>query len=52
MIVLDTHIWQEYHNDPADRIIIATAIAHDALLASLDGFFIKYTELNGRLMKE
>lgn len=43
---------QEHHKDPADRMIIATAIAHDALLASLDGIFIKYTELNGRLMKE
>ncbi len=42
---------QEHHKDPADRIIIATAIVHDAILASLDGTFAKYTELTGRLMK-
>ncbi|MEZ5600631.1 MAG: PIN domain-containing protein [Candidatus Competibacteraceae bacterium] len=29
----------EHHRDPADRIIIATALAYDARLASLDGVF-------------
>src|SRR3972149_4660539 len=37
---------------PADRIIIATAIAHNANLGSLDGIFTSYTELTERLMKE
>jgi len=43
---------QEHHKDPADRIIIATAIAHNANLGSLDGIFTSYTELTERLMKE
>lgn len=30
---------QDIHKDPADRLIIATAIAHDALLASIDSVF-------------
>jgi PIN domain nuclease of toxin-antitoxin system len=43
---------QEHHKDPADRIIITTALAYDARLASLDGTFTKYTELTERLLKE
>lgn len=38
------------HKDPADRIIIATAIIHDALLASVDSVFPEYPELAGRLI--
>ena len=40
----------EHHRDPADRMIIATAICHDAQLASLDAAFVKYEELEGRLL--
>lgn len=40
----------EHHRDPADRMIIATAICHDARLASLDAAFVKYEELKGRLL--
>lgn len=41
---------QNIHKDPADRIIIATAIRHDALLASLDSVFPSYPEIVGRLI--
>lgn len=41
---------QNVHKDPADRIIIATAISHNALLASLDSVFPSYPELAGRLI--
>lgn len=41
----------EHHSDPQDRIIIATAIIHDALLLSADGKFPQYTELNGKLVQ-
>ena len=40
----------EYHKDPADRIIIATALAYNAKLASVDGLFPLYSELAGRLL--
>lgn len=40
----------EHHRDPADRIIIATALAHDARLASLDSTFPLYAELGGKLI--
>ena len=36
--------------DPADRIVIATSILHDAKLASLDSVFPDYKELQGRLL--
>ena len=39
----------EIHRDPADRIIIATAIVHNATLASLDSVFTGYPELHNRL---
>ncbi len=41
---------QDIHKDPADRIIIATALAHDAQLASVDSVFPAYPELAGRLI--
>ncbi|MEA1968355.1 MAG: type II toxin-antitoxin system VapC family toxin [Thermodesulfobacteriota bacterium] len=40
----------EHHSDPQDRIIIATALAHDGLLMSLDSKFPYYVELSGRLV--
>jgi len=40
----------EHHRDPQDRVIIATALAHDAKLMSLDGKFPLYAELAGRLV--
>mgnify|MGYP003384048156 CR=1 FL=1 len=40
----------EIHRDPFDRIIIATAIALDAKLASVDGHFPAYPELADRLI--
>ena len=38
------------HKDPADRIIIATAIFHGAELASLDSKFPLYAEIAGMLV--
>lgn len=40
----------EHHSDPQDRIIIATALAHDGRLMSLDSKFPHYAELSGRLV--
>ena len=40
----------EHHKDPQDRLIIATALAHDAQLISLDAQFPAYQELQGRLI--
>lgn len=40
----------EHHRDPQDRLIIATALAHDALLMSADGRFPEYSELQNRLI--
>ncbi len=40
----------EHHRDPQDRIIIATALVHDAQLLSADGKFVLYEELVGKLM--
>ena len=40
----------EHHSDPQDRIIIATAIEHQAKLMSDDGKFPAYLELNGHLL--
>ena len=40
----------DIHQDPADRIVIATSILHDAKLASLDSVFPDYKELQGRLL--
>lgn len=40
----------EHHRDPQDRLIIATTLAHDALLISADEKFPLYSELVGRLL--
>ena len=41
---------QEHHSDPQDRIIIASAIEHNAKLMSDDSKFRLYLELEGRLL--
>jgi len=38
----------EFHRDPADRIIIATASVYGAKLASMDSVFPNYRELQNR----
>lgn len=40
----------DVHRDPADRIIIATALAYGAELASLDSMFPQYADICGRLI--
>ena len=40
----------DHHRDPADRIIIATAITHGAKLISFDEQFREYDELHGLLL--
>lgn len=40
-----------HHRDPADRLIIATAIEHQAGLISLDHVFPSYTELSHLLIR-
>lgn len=40
----------EHYKDPQDRIIIATALLHDAYLLSFDSAFPAYGELGGRLI--
>jgi PIN domain nuclease of toxin-antitoxin system len=39
------------HKDPFDRLIIATALEYGAKLASVDGLFSQYSELDACLMK-
>ena len=39
------------HKDPFDRLIIATALAYKAKLASIDGLFSQYPEIDRKLMK-
>ena len=39
-----------HHRDPQDRLIIATAIAHNAFLMSSDSKFLIYDELAGKLL--
>jgi PIN domain nuclease of toxin-antitoxin system len=39
------------HKDPFDRLIIATALIYQANLASVDGVFSQYSELDGYLMQ-
>jgi PIN domain nuclease of toxin-antitoxin system len=39
------------HKDPFDRLIIATAIIYKAQLASIDGLFSQYSEINTHLMQ-
>ncbi len=40
----------EHHSDPQDRIVIATALTHDAKLMSSDRKFPIYAELADRLL--
>ncbi|MFY9261955.1 MAG: type II toxin-antitoxin system VapC family toxin [Gallionella sp.] len=40
----------EHHKDPVDRLIIATAVEHQAQLLSVDGRFPDYQELAGLLV--
>jgi PIN domain nuclease of toxin-antitoxin system len=40
----------EHHKDPADRLIIATSIEHQARLVSNDERFCDYAELAGLLV--
>jgi len=40
----------KHHKDPADHIIIATALYHNLKLMSLDKVFPIYSELAGRLI--
>jgi PIN domain nuclease of toxin-antitoxin system len=40
----------EHHSDPQDRIIIATALVHNASLMSSDRKFSGYVELENRLL--
>ncbi len=39
------------HKDPFDRIIIATTLEYQAQLASIDGLFLKYIELEKYLLR-
>jgi PIN domain nuclease of toxin-antitoxin system len=39
------------HKDPFDRIIIASVLEHNVQLASIDGNFPLYTELQSNLMQ-
>jgi PIN domain nuclease of toxin-antitoxin system len=39
------------HRDPFDRLIIATALEYGAKLASVDGSFSQYSELDACLLK-
>jgi PIN domain nuclease of toxin-antitoxin system len=39
------------HKDPFDRLIIATALIYQAKLASIDGLFSQYLELDTYLMR-
>ena len=39
------------HQDPFDRLIIATALEYDAKLASVDSLFARYPELDSCLLK-
>jgi len=41
----------EHHSDPQDRLIIATALIHNARLLSADGKFKLYTELGESLIQ-
>ena len=41
----------EHHRDPQDRLIIATALTHNATLISVDDKFPLYAELTGHLLQ-
>ena len=40
----------DVHKDPFDRMILATTLEYDAILASVDGVFVRYPEMQGRLI--
>ena len=40
----------KHHNDPQDRIIIATSIVHEAYIVSSDKKFHLYDELKGKIL--
>ncbi len=40
------------HRDPFDRLIIATALEYGAKLASIDGLFNQYPELESDLLSQ
>jgi PIN domain nuclease of toxin-antitoxin system len=42
----------EHHKDPQDRLIIATALHHNAHLISFDASFLLYQELSGVLVNK
>lgn len=42
----------EHHRDPQDRLIIATTLAYNATLISVDNKFPLYTELAGHLLQD
>lgn len=48
-ILYKAAILSDIHRDPADRIIISTALVHNAKLASMDSVFPDYMELQGIL---
>ena len=39
------------HNDPFDRMIMATTLVYEAKLASVDGLIFRYPELADRVLK-
>lgn len=41
----------EHHRDPADRLIMATALEYNAQLVSLDERLRDYSELTGNLIQ-
>jgi len=51
-IAIRAALLPEHHRDPADRLIIATALEHQAQLASLDQHFPAYVELADNLLQQ
>jgi PIN domain nuclease of toxin-antitoxin system len=43
--IASTRLPGEFHNDPADQIIVATARAHDCPLLTRDGKILKYSQV-------
>jgi PIN domain nuclease of toxin-antitoxin system len=50
MIAARAAFLPEHHRDPADRLIIATALEHRFPLMSFDEQFLRYRELDGLLI--
>lgn len=42
MIVMDTQLPGDFHRDPADQIIVATARIHDCPLLTVDDKILNY----------